>query len=427
MTEPSDASPAPRQKQSRKRRWRRLLVALAAIVVSLSLLTRWLLHPEQLVPLILDRVGEALALEITAGGSAEVLLRGEPQLVIRDLVAREPGNNTAILSAKRVLLALPWSSLRNGGKDLTIKRVELDAPQLDLPALQAWLAKRPPGEETQIPTLMDGLRIINGRIDNDDWRIEDIDVRLPSLHPGQPVSARIKGRYLDAPTEIPFNLAVAMSKPANDAGIAVAGPLVIERGSWRMPATVTLSGPLHLGEDDLTIVPAKLGMSARYESGDTRLPFALGLYGPLRFDEATWVLTPVSLVLRGDDPVPDLDAHGALALGQRLVIHLDGVLPEWPATWPVLPMPASHAAVPMPFALRYTGKLDFSDTASLRLQREATVFDARFRLYDVLDWIDHTGGSPLPPLTGHVTTPQLDISGATLEGVEVVFEDDDIR
>jgi hypothetical protein len=410
----------------RRRRWLQILIALCIALLLLSLLTTWLLQPKQLVPLILERVGKLLALEITAAGNAEVRLRGQPQLVVRDIVAREPGAKTAILRAERVLLALPWSSLRSGGKDLLIERIELDAPVLDVPALQTWLAKRPPSKETKIPTLTEGLRVVNGRIDNDDWRIESIQASLPLLHSNKAVNATIRGRYVDAPTAIPFDLAVALTKPANDAGVAVVGPLTIERGEWRLPATIKLSGPLHLGEDELTMVPAKLGVSARYESGETRLPFSLGLHGPLRFDEATWVLAPVGVALRGAEPIPNFDAHGALALGRRLVIELDGALPQWPESWPGLPAPVSKSASPLPFALRYTGKPDLADIAGLRLTRDATDFDGSFRLYDVLDWIDQKGGSPLPPLDGRLRSPQLEISGATLEGVNIVLDDEDV-
>lgn len=420
MSEPGAAAPP------RRRRWMRLLIALGLAAALLSAVTTWLLQPEQLVPLVLDRVGKALALEITASGDAEVRLRGKPQLVIRGLVAREAGVKTPLLRADRVLLALPWSTLRSGGDDLTIERVELDTPVLDIPAMQAWLAKRPTAAETKIPVLTNGLRVTGGLIENHDWRIEGIDVRLPSLHPDQPVDARIQGRYSDQTTKIPFDLAVALTKPANTAGVAIVGSLTIERGSWRLPSTVNLSGPLHLGNDTLTVTPAKLGLSARFESGDTRLPFSLGLYGPLRFEQATWVLAPAGMALRGDEPIPDFDAHGALALGRRLVIELDGALPEWPASWPVLPTPVSKSKSPMPFALRYTGKPDLTDIAGLRLNRDKTLFEGRFQLYAVLDWIDQTGGSPLPPLSGRLTTPQLDISGATLEGVDIVLDDGDV-
>lgn len=396
------------------------------MLLTLSLAATWLLQPEQLVPLILDRAGKSLGLEITADANAEARLRGEPQLVVRNLVAREPGAKTAILRAGRVLLALPWSSLRSGGKAPVIRRVELDAPVLDVPALQAWLAKRPSSKETKIPVLTDGLRVVDGRIDNDDWHIENITATLPSLHQQQPVDARIQGRYIDAPTAIPFDLAVALTRPANDAGVAVVGTLAIERGSWRLPATVKFSGLLHFGEDEIVMDPAKLGLSARYESGETSLPFSLGLHGPLRFDEATWMLAPVGVALRGEGPMPNFDAHGALALGRRLVVDLDGALPQWPASWPALPAPVSASTSSLPFALRYTGRTDLSDAAGLRLQRDATGFDSRFKLFDVLGWIDQTGGAPLPPLDGRLRSPQLEISGATLEGVDIMLDDEDV-
>ena len=424
----ADAAPTPRP----KKRWRRVLIAFGVVLLLLSLATTWLLQPEQLVPLILDRTGKTLGLEITADGVAEARLRGQPQLVVRNIIAREPGGETAILRAERVLLALPWSSLRSGGKDLVIERIELDAPVLDVPALQAWLAKRPPGEDTKIPSLTDGLRVVNGRIDNGGWRIENIDVRLAWLHPQQPANARIIGRYVDAATgsatmKIPFDLAVALTTPANDAGVAAVGTLAIERGDWRLPATVTLSGPLHLGDDEITITPARLGASARYESGETKLPFSLGLHGPLRFDEGTWVLAPVGVALRGEEPVPSFDGHGALALGRRLVIELDGTLPQWPASWPALPVPVSNSTSPLPIALRYTGQADLSDVAGLRLHRDATEFDGRFKLYEVLGWIDQAGGSPLPPMDGRLRSRELEVSGAVLEGVEIVIDDEDVR
>jgi hypothetical protein len=190
-----------------------------------------------------------------------------------------------------------------------------------------------------------------------------------------------------------------------------------------LPATIALSGPLQLGKDDLSISPAHLGMAARYESGKTALPFTLGLHGPLRFDEATWVLAPVGVALRGNGPVPSLDAHGALALGRRLVLQLDGRIAQWPETWPALPAPIGQSTSALPFVLHYIGRADLSEIATLHLERDATVFDGRFRLPDVMTWIDADKLSPLPPIDGHATTPRLEISGAQLEGVEVGIDD----
>ena len=415
MSDPGAGAP-------RGRRLRRFVVFITVLAL-LAASAGWLLQPQRSVPVLLGRIGGSLDLDITAG-SADARLRGTPQLVVRDLVVRLPGSDTVLLRADRALISLPWSTLRSRGADLVVQRVELDAPALNLPAMQAWLAKRPPGGETPIPTLTEGLRIADGRVDGDDWRIDGISLDLPSLHPDRPANARVRGRYLDAPTAIPFDLALAMTRPANDAGIAAIGTITIEHGDWRLPATVHLAGPLHLSDGTLAMRPAKLGITARYESGETRLPFTLGLAGPLDSDGITWTLAPAGIVLRGDGPVPSLDAHGTLALGQRLLIDVDGMLPRWPEAWPALPPPVSSSTTPLPFALRYAGKPDLSDVAALSLRRDATAFDARFRLYDVLDWTQRPDGAPLPPLDGRLTSPKLVISGATLEGVEVELDDE---
>ena len=425
VADPAPASPAP------KRRARRVLIALAALALLATFSLSWVSRPDRAAALILGRVGAALGLEITASGASEYRLRGSPMLLVRDVVVREPGGATPLLSAKRIQLSLPWSTIRSGGEQLTVERIELDAPLLDLPALQHWLASRPPSTETRIPTLTDGLRIVDGRILNDDWRIDGIHADLPELYPDRPVRARLRGRYLDPPLTIPFDLAVALSRPAPAAGLGANGRVAIEQPGWRLPATVALSGPLRIGDDELTIVPALLGAAASYESGDTHLPFALGLHGPLKFDEAVWSLEPVALALRarGDDgnPIPSLDATGALALGRRLVLQLDGSLARWPQAWPALPAPLGTSSAPLPFELRYVGRPDLSETAELRLSRDDTRVDSRFRLPAVLAWIDAgEGGAPLPPLAGRIVAPKLEISGATLEAVEIELGDEDL-
>lgn len=402
------------------------------MLVALSLLATWLLQPKQLVPLILDRAGQALSLDITASPDADARLRGTPQLVVRDLVVREPGGDVVLLRAKRVLLALPWSSVRGADKDIAgkgivIRRVELDAPEFDLTAVRAWLAKRPPSEETAIPTLTDGLRVTGGRIVDGTLRIEDLAIDLPALHPQRRAHARIRGRAVDGALKLPFDVIVAMSRPANDAGIGIVGTLAFEGDGWRLPATVKLSGPLRFGDDGIAMTPATLGATARYESGDTRLPFTLGLHGPLHIANGTATLAPAGIALRGQDAIPTLDAHGTLAFGDKLALRLDGTLPQWPEAWPALPPPISASTSPLPFSLHYEGKPDLSDTTALSLKRDTMVFDSRFRLYTVLDWLAQAGGSPLPPLDGSLHAPRLEISGATLEGVDVTLDDEGIE
>jgi hypothetical protein len=166
--------------------------------------------------------------------------------------------------------------------------------------------------------------------------------------------------------------------------------------------------------------PAKLGIAARHVSGATVAPFRLGLHAPMAFNNATWRFVPLTLVLDGDGSVPDGQARGSLSVGRKLRLQLDGALAGWPDAWPALPPPLSASTSPLPFALDYQGALAFSDSAALSLRRDATTLDARFRLPDVLAWIDAGGqGSPLPPLAGTLSTPRVELDGATLEDVEM--------
>ena len=411
----------------------RIAVALLALGLLIVLALRFALEPRRATGFLLARIGNAMGLEISAGGGAEYRLRGTPTLVLRDVVAREPGAPVPLLRADRIFLSLPWSTLRARGAELTATRIELDAPALDLPALQRWLATRPPSER-RLPTLGEGLRIRDGSIHNDDWDIDGIQVELPLLAPEAPLHARLRGRYFDPPLAIPVDLSVAIVRPAallesTSTGFATAGRIVVQRGSdWRLPATVTLSGPLALGRDNLRIAPARLGAVAAYEAGGTRMPFSLGIHGPLLFDEAAWLLAPANVVLRGrDDPdtdlVPALDARGNLALGRRLVLRLQGGLATWPAAWPALPEPLASSRSRLPFTLDYTGTPDLAGIAALRLQRDAAGFDARFRMQDVQAWLAGDATNPLPPLEGSVRASRLDIAGAQLEGVEIEIDD----
>ncbi|HET7126369.1 MAG TPA: hypothetical protein VFI26_04650, partial [Lysobacter sp.] len=332
---------APEPSVATKRRPARSVAIAAIALVLLVVLVAWLAQAPRAVGFLLDRVGSALGLEITATGVVEYRLRGTPQIVVHDLVAREPGAKTPILRAQRALLSLPWSTLRARGADLTITRIELDAPVFDLPAFQHWQATRPPSE-TRIPTLTNGLRVRDGIVANDDWRIESLAVDIAQLHPDKLLRMRVRGRYLDPPLSIPADLAIAVANPARLAkdkasGVAGVGGLDFAGEGWRVPSQVTLSGPLRLGKDSALVKPMRFGMSARYESDSTRLPFVLGLNGPMAFNNATWHVVPMQLVLRGNDTVPDLGGRGSLSMGKQLKLHLDGDIAAWPPGWPALP------------------------------------------------------------------------------------------
>ena len=404
------------------RRRRIALLVIVTILLVSALALRWLLNPGYLVPALLGLAGKSLGLEITASGVGEYRLRGTPQLIARNVVARAPGAKNAVLRAERLFISVPWSTLRARGSDLTAHRLELDAPVLDVAAFQSWQSKRPPSK-TPIPTLYRGIGIVRGQVIGDGWKMDNLDADLQSLAPDQPLRTHVRGRYVGSGMHVPIDVYATLTEPASGAGIGVAGQASVESGEWRVPSRITLSAKLRT-ETGIRLQRAVFGARSRYVSGDTSLPFALGIAGPLRFDGAAIELQPAGLSLRGKDAMPTLDAAGGFSLADGMRIDLDGRLAGWPSAWPALPPPLGQSTSPLPFALAYEGAGDLSAVASLQLQRDGTVFDGRFRLFEVMDWIDAGAkGSPLPPVAGTLKTPKLEISGAVLEDVELQLED----
>lgn len=338
-----------------RRRILRIALVLVALALVAVLALQYALQPQRATRFLLARVGAALGLEITATGVAEYRLRGTPTLVLRDLVAREPGAATPLLRAERIFLSLPWSTLRARGAVLEATRIELDAPILDLAALQHWLASRPPSTQARMPTLVEGIRIRDGVLDGGGWRLDDVQAELPSFTPGAPSPLSLRGVYRDPPV-------------------------------------------------------------------------AFELSGPLRWEAGTWAVSPARLAVRGlgesaSDRVPSIDAQGDIALGQALALRLQGGIAAWPDAWPALPEPLGSSLSPMSFVLGYDGALDLTDVTALKLQRDATHFDGRFRLHEMLAWIDAGSANPLPPIDGTLQTPRLDIAGAQLHGIEISLDD----
>lgn len=413
---------APHPRRSRKRLWIVLALLLAALIG-----LRWVSRPSQVSWIVLAQAGRALGLQISAGGASEYRLRGTPMLEVRDLVARVPGSDKPLLRAGRVYLAVPWTTIRAGGDSLDIERIELDAPQLDIAELNRWLAARPASTEpVKLPRLSRGARVRDGRAIGEGWSVDGIGVDFAELDPDKPLRGRVRGRALAAGATVPFDLAATLHRPAAARGLGLAGALAVDTKDWRLPMRVRAGARLHAGADGFGLDALRLGADARYRSGDTDLSFAFGLAGPLRYRDGDLSLAPMGAALRAaaDSAIPNLDAAGRFAFGDALHLHWQGRIHAWPQAWPTLPPPLGQSASSLAFQLDYDGKADLSDTAALRTQRDRTAFDGRFRLPQMLAWIDAKEGSPLPPLAGRLSTPKIEISGATLEGVEVQIEDD---
>lgn len=402
----------------------RWLLALLAALVALAGVLHWASRPQRVTTAVLDGLGAALDLELTASGIGEYRLRGEPRLVVRDLVARQPGAADALLRAGRLDIALPWSTLRAGGDVLEATRFEIDDAVLDLRALRRWQATRPPTDETRIPTLTRGLAVRRGAVIDDGWRVEDVSIDTPRIDPRRALDADITGTLHTGQVRAPFDFALALSRPSADAQATLRGRIEAIAPSWRLPATVHARGRLHLGTAPARVDDLRLGAVARYAGAGEPVPFTAGLAGRLRLDDGLR-LQRAGVVLRGGDIVPTLDAGGRIAWDERLAFELDGALARWPDAWPALPAPLGRPRTPMPVALAYAGPLDLSGMTSLQARHAGTSVDVAFELPTLLAWNDaRDAGSPLPPLTGRARAERIEIAGATLEGVELVFEDD---
>jgi len=408
------------------------VLAASGIVLLLAMAgLRLLLQPERVVRLSLEQTGRALGLEITASGLGEYRLGGTPTLVARDLVARAPGAATPVLTAERVRISLPWATLRGRVRELDFTRLEFDAPVLDLAALQQWRATRPPGPARPL-SLSDGLRVQDGRIVSSGWQVRDLMLDTPELHPGQRTAGTANGRFIAGATEVPFATRFSLLRTGTRTPLGVAGSATVERPSWRMPAQVVLGGMLEIDEGAWGIARMRLQADAEYVSDGVRAPLALGLAAPLRHVDGRLSLAPAGIALRpqpmpGADranPVPELDASGAIALQDGLELQFDGTLADWSEAWPALPLPLRDSDSPLPFRLRYTGATSLADPAELELRRDRARFQGRLQLPALTAWMDEDGRlSPLPPLDGTATLPVMELPGATLHGVEVTIDD----
>ena len=405
---------------SPRRRWPLVVAVALALLLAASY---WASRPSQVTGAVLAWVERSLGLQITAADSSEYRLGDHPTLVLRDVDVRQPGAADPLLRARRIELSLPWSTLRSGGDALVVRRLELDAPQLDLAAWQAWQATRPPAPP-RLATFTDGLRVSDGRLIGGSWSVEGIDVEVPAFHPDRPVAGTLAGRYRTARMAVPFSLHAALTRPARGAGLGLAGNIEVQAGTWRLPMQVTARGRLHQGDDGVGLDALRYAADARYVGGEFQEAFALGLGGRLRYRDKRLTLAPLGVALEGQASIPALQAGGRLALDDTLALVLDGTLAQWPQAWPALPEPLASSGSSLPFVLQYGGAPDLSGDIALRLAYDGTRFDGAFRLPEVLAWMEvRDTGTPLPPLRGRLSSPRLEIAGAQLHGVEIDFDD----
>ena len=145
-------------------RTRRGWMILGILALTFAFAAWWVnrqLEPRRLTTIVLGQLGSSLKLDLRFDGLPDYALRPEPRLLIPNLVASDPSNGQVILRTERLEVSLPWATITGGYPVIT--RIELRKPQLDLPALQQWLASLPK-TPFKLPTLTKGLSIEQGHV-----------------------------------------------------------------------------------------------------------------------------------------------------------------------------------------------------------------------------------------------------------------------
>lgn len=369
----------------RKRRWP---LYLAVVAVFLAMAAWWVdrqLEPTRLTATVLARAGAALGLEFTIDGTPEYALRPEPRLLLPGLTVRQPGAAAPLLTAGRAEISLPWDTI-TGGDSLVITRIALERPVLSLAALADWQATRPEAP-FELPTLTDGLHVERGSVVGSDWRVAALRLDLPELRGGKPARLSADGVFTQGNTTVDFDITAGLPTAA-------------------LASDFEFAGKGRLRGDGLD-VPWTLAADGRFDaSGEsTQLDIA-------------------ALALASASPVPDLDAKGRASFGDTTTFNLQGTIKQWPEGWPVLPAPMSASTSPLAYTASYDGAADFSAPVSLVVVRDETRFAGRLVVDEITAWVDAPDAAPLPPMVGTMSTPSLEISGATLEGVNIQIEED---
>ncbi|MFK2878697.1 AsmA family protein [Rhodanobacter hydrolyticus] len=147
---------------------RRLLMAASALVLAVLLgmagSVYLLLQPDRFTAMLQGQARQA-GLVLNLGSPASPTLLPRPALDLRGITLNAEGEENPILLASSGRLVLPWSTLLGG--PVAITQMEIDAPRVDLDALQSWLAaqpSQPANAVPMIPRIDTGISIEHGSL-----------------------------------------------------------------------------------------------------------------------------------------------------------------------------------------------------------------------------------------------------------------------
>ncbi|MGH8108730.1 MAG: hypothetical protein ACREO1_08465 [Arenimonas sp.] len=372
---------------SLSKRAQRIWIFLAVFGLILAIGAWWVnkqLEPTRLTNTVLGKIGEELNLKFEFEGLPSYVMKPEPRLVLPNLKVINPVDNKVFLTAKRVEISLPWSTILGDTPHIT--RIEADDPILDFPGLRAWQATRPV-TPFEVPTFTSGLEINNGQFIDNGYSIKNIQLTLPHLEDQQEIEAGVSGLFQQGSSKFSFN-----------------GPLTIAKAGLNSAFTLESKGELDLGEKPL--------------------PYQLKTEGSFASLDKSFDITGNTLGFTSESPLPNLQSSLFVSIGDSLKLSSSGIIAEWPKDWPVLPAPMNQQTKNIPYQINYSGKPDFSDVVSLKLNIDKSQFTSSLKIAEMQQWIDQKDGAPLPPLHGSFDTPSIQLDGVTLEGVSIEITPD---
>jgi hypothetical protein len=292
------------------RRWPWLLLALSVILMVAMLLLRWLLQPERLGALLVERAERATGLDITVSQPARLGVWPGLQLELIGLDARLP-RRPALLVAARVDIALPLALLWGG--ELEIGALALRTPRFDLVEWRRWrdagFEAGPPAPPA-LPELAAAVRVDDGMLLGDGWQLANIDLDASALRDGLPFSASGKALLLLSELALPARfsfgatpietgqaielreLILALGGPGSDPALKLDGEAAIGIGQLQLQLTALVS------EEWPTAWPALPAWTRPHVTGR---PLQLAYAGGADFDG--------SLQLRDDASVFTIDGN----------------------------------------------------------------------------------------------------------------------
>lgn len=429
----------------RRRRWPKVLAILAGLAVVFLIVVAHYLQPARLTALVLQRVSETLKLDLRTSGPGSYAWRPEPRLVLPGLSASVPGTNAPFFRSGQIELAVPWSTLRGRGSE--ISSIVMKSPDIDLPALQRWLASRPPSTTPfKLPRLTRGLRVENGLLRGAGWRIEKLDLVLPSLADGRPATLDASGNFVRGVMPSKFALSIVSTPAGQGRGLRVDKARIVLKADGELPSLTASGSMLAVNGVALDLAGKLQNMPATWSAyvdrayaqpGDT--PFSIALTSAQSTPQPANGSVPASaeaqnLQLRRftfGDPArqPTLVLTGEAATlaapeGNALAAGLRGQFSRWPSAWPALPEPLASSPAPIAFDATYRGPRNFSAPIAFNATRAATQLHGQFRIADIKAWLANKIGTLIPPIDAHMQTPTLEVGGMHLQGVQIDIHDD---